>query len=143
MGPPSDAQPVAGIPPNAARVAVRPLLAQQYSGVSDSQRVVLRDAAAWQAFWQEAVRNLTPAPPTPAVDFAMEMVVAVALGQRPTGGYDISIDGAYQAEGQLFVVVRQASPPPGAGVTQALTDPVAAVALPRTDAAVVFVTASN
>ena len=139
---PSDGTLPPGIPSGAEPIGVRPVLTGPYSGITDSRRVVIRDGAVWQTFWQEAVGNLLPPPQSPAVDFAQEMVIAASLGQRPTGGYDISIDAVYEAEGQLFVAVRETAPAPGSIVTQALSAPVAAVAAPRSDAPVVFVPAS-
>lgn len=141
--PPADAKPPTGIPSGAEPIEVRPVLVRLHSGITDSRRVVIRDGAAWQALWQEAVRNLLPPPQAPEVNFTQEMVIAASLGQRPTGGYDISIDAVYEAEGQLFVVVRETAPSPGSIVTQAVSAPVAAVAAPRSDAPVIFVPASE
>jgi hypothetical protein len=63
--------------------------------------------------------------------------VLLALGERPTGGYDISVLEASEqiVDGQRTVVVRakEVKPAPDMMVIQVLTYPVAVYRLPRTD----------
>jgi PrcB C-terminal len=57
------------------------------------------------------------------VDFDREMVVGIFLGEKSTGGYEIEIVRAEQGDSSLYFYYREKSPPPGAMVTQALTQP--------------------
>ena len=61
----------------------------------------------------------------PPVDFKKEGVLAIYMGQRPTGGYSLSLqDPAVPiANGVGTVTVKFEEPPPGAMVTQVLTSP--------------------
>jgi hypothetical protein len=77
-------------------------------------------------------------PPLPEIDFSREIVIVVALGVRPSGGYGIIVDGAYERDKQLKIVVRSISPGKGCIVTAALTQPVDIVRLPKTVRSVVF-----
>ncbi|MGH7615316.1 MAG: hypothetical protein ACREMW_14900, partial [Gemmatimonadales bacterium] len=53
-----------------------------HSGVTTPENLVIRDAAAWSALWQQIHGTTDPIPPPPDIDFNQEMVVAAALGTR-------------------------------------------------------------
>lgn len=61
----------------------------------------------------------------PEVDFSKEAVVAVFAGEKPTGGFGISIEGSL-AKARISLE----SPPEDAMVTQAITSPYAVFAVP-------------
>ena len=109
-----------------------------YSGLTDRQRLVVRDAVTWTQVWDRIWHGRSPVPELPQIDFAGEMVVVAALGQRPTGGYDILVDSAEANQEGLTVRVRTISPGRTCMVTQALTQPVDIARLPRTEGAVRF-----
>ncbi|WP_417518445.1 protease complex subunit PrcB family protein [Marinobacter sp.] len=66
------------------------------------------------------------------VDLEKEHLLFVTLGQKPTGGYSVSLASAKMERGdnmlQLSMVVR--APAPGTMVTQVITSPCAVVAIP-------------
>lgn len=134
---------VAGVdlPANARQIQQEPveLVREYYSGVGSRQRAVIRDGVTWAGFFSEVMRTRQPQPPVPGVDFGEDMVIAAAMGTRPSGGHAIRIDGVYESDGDLYVVVRQVSPGPGCLTTAALTAPVVAVRTPRHTGAVRFV----
>jgi hypothetical protein len=111
-------------------VALFPLAAEIYSGVREARREVLRDADSWQKLWDQTQNARRIAPP---VDFERQMVLFVALGERRTGGYAIEIVRAEVVEGTLVVHVKETAPKPGAIATMALTAPLHAVAVPRSE----------
>ena len=131
------------VPADAASLQLQPfpeaVARYLHTGVSDRRRTVIRDEAAWAQFWAEVTSGYQPRPATPAIDFATEMVVVAAMGTRPSGGYSIAIDRAYEADGRLYAVVREVAPAPGCGTTGALSAPMAAVRVPRRDAPAAFV----
>ncbi len=57
------------------------------------------------------------------IDFDTEAVVAVRLGERPTGGYRIAVDGASRVDGEIVISASEVAPDPGDMVTQAITYP--------------------
>jgi hypothetical protein len=130
---------LAGATPS--RVPFVTLAAGAYSGIAAPTQAVVRDMATWEALWSQHTSNIVPPLAAPAIDFAREMVLAVVLGTRPTGGYSIRIIGVRPplVEGGAMVVrVAENSPPPGAIVTQALTSPFHFVTIPRWDGPVRF-----
>jgi len=95
-----------------------------YSGMTDSARLVVRDSVAWQELWRRINKPFLPAPATPEIDFAAEMIVVAALGARPSAGHDIVIEGAAQDSAGIEGMVRRSEPAPGCPVAPAVTRPV-------------------
>jgi hypothetical protein len=107
------------------------------SGLTESTRLVVRDAATWKTTWSR-IWTAIPAPPLPTIDFSREMVIVVGLGTRPTSGHAIVIESAATEGGSLNVVVRTDTPGPGCLSAQMLTSPVDVARVPRSDATVQF-----
>jgi hypothetical protein len=99
------------------------------TGIGESRRLVIRDANGWAQFWSELGVGERP-----SVDFNQDVVVAVAAGQRPTGGYEIAVDRVTQSDGQLTVEVVERTPGPNCMTTASLTQPVDVVVVPAADA---------
>jgi protease stability complex PrcB-like protein len=95
------------------------------TGIGESRRLVIRDANSWAEFWSELGTG-----DRPDVDFTKAVVVAVAAGQRPSGGYEIAVDHVTQAEGELTVQVVEITPGPNCMSTSSLTQPVDVVVVP-------------
>jgi len=132
-----------GVPPGAVALQLEQVpdeVAQYlYSGVDDRRRLFIKDAAAWTTLWEEVTSHVQPPPPVPAIDFGAEAVIVASMGTRPSGGYSITIEGVFEADGQLYVAVREISPGSNCVTTAALTAPVHAVRVPRRTGTVVFV----
>jgi hypothetical protein len=109
------------------------------SGFDSQARLVVRDAATWQAIWAQIFKGGS-VPTIPVVDFSREMLVVVALGSHSSGGYGILIDGASElSSGNVSVAVRSIAPGAGCGVTAAFTQPVDIARMSRRGSAVNFV----
>ncbi|MFF4345596.1 protease complex subunit PrcB family protein [Kitasatospora sp. NPDC001540] len=67
---------------------------------------------------------------TSDVDWNQEMVIIVALGTRPSGGYSLTVHQVVDCRGTLTVHAREHKPLPGYGYTQALTHPRVIIAVP-------------
>jgi hypothetical protein len=98
------------------------------TGIGESRRLVIRDVNAWAQFWSELGVG-----DRPSVDFNHDVVVAVASGQRPTGGYEIAVDRVTQANGELTVEVVERTPGPNCMTTASLTQPVDVVVVPAAE----------
>lgn len=110
----------------------------QYSGVTQAQNFVIRDAAAWSDLWRQIHANLDSVPPTPNIDFMQEMIVAVALGSRNTGGYNVLLTQATEDAAGILVQAGETSPGSGCFTTQALTQPIDVARVARNDQPVRF-----
>lgn len=110
------------------------------SGLTSGAREAIRDQARWASIWSDLVSREYPARPAPSIDFGRNMVLLAALGERPTGGYSISIDHVAfnDADRSLVVDTRSMSPGRSCVVTLAVTQPVDAVVVPRLNCSIQF-----
>ncbi len=114
------------------------LLRAGNSGLSERERAVVRTEEEWIAFWERLRGSLAPEPAPPSVDFQEHMVIVAAMGSRPSGGFSIQVEGIHEDDGALHVVIHEQSPGRTCFVTAAITSPVVAVRVPRTDREVIF-----
>jgi hypothetical protein len=107
-------------------------------GIAERTRLVIRDRDEFNEFWKQLFRSPSDKPPLPGVDFSREMIVIAAMGQRPSSGYEIIIDGACEVDSQLEVLVRSTDFLKCGLQLGILTAPVDIVRFPKTDLPVVF-----
>ena len=74
---------------------------------------------------------------------AQSLIVARAMGPRPTGGFDVVVSGLIRQGGEFVVQVRESVPGPGCGVTLALTSPVDIARIARSDDPIKFAVATT
>jgi hypothetical protein len=110
----------------------------QHCGIHTNKDVVIRDQAEWTALWSEYESERFPKTAPPPVDFIKDMVVAVFLGGRRTGGFSVKIAGISAAESGLKVQVEETIPGRGCMVPMMITYPYYMVRLSRHDGTVVF-----
>jgi hypothetical protein len=104
------------------------------SAVTDAQQVVVRSQPEWEVLWA----SHSAAQPVPAVDFSTEMVAAIFLGTRATGGFSVQVTGTRHEGDALVIEYADRRPGRRDVVTQILTAPFHMVRLPRHDGAVRF-----
>lgn len=90
------------------------------SAISTPARKVIRDDSTYARFWGD----LGEPGPRPAVDFSRDVVIAVAAGQRPSGGHAIAVERVARAGRSMTVEVLETAPGPGCWTTQQITRPV-------------------
>jgi hypothetical protein len=100
-----------------------------HTGISESRRLIIRDANAWAEFWSELGVG-----DRPEVDFTRDLVVAVAAGQRSSGGHEIAVGQISQDNGALTIGVVETTPGPNCMTTSSLTQPVDVVVIPKVTA---------
>ena len=125
--------PAAGYAPYGGTTAVQIRRIGQYSqsGLTASERLVIRDDTSYGQFWS----RLGVGGERPAVNFTRDAVIAVAGGQRNTGGYSIAVDRVSRSGGAVAVEVVETTPGQGCMMTQVLTQPVDVVVVAAADAA--------
>ena len=120
--------------PSGARASEHPfetLLAESYSGLAERRREVVRDEASWARLWTEIHAGVTPVPERPRVDLVRHMLIVVASGSRPSGGFSIKVTRVTTRGDRLDVEVLEDCPPPGARASLAVSQPVEVVRLAR------------
>jgi hypothetical protein len=104
-------------------------------------RLVIKNRDEFSNLWKQLTAPVPPGqwvPPLPEVDFSKEMVVVAAMGQRPSSGYWIIIDGACEVDGQVEVFIRSVEDVSCGAHLGVVTYPADAVRIPRTGLPVVF-----
>ena len=114
------------------------VLAATRSGLDQPRREVIRDAASWARLWAEIHARESPAPPLPPVDFERQMLIAVALGTRASGGFGIRVTSVVVRGDRLEVAVEESCPAKGAMLTLSLTQPVEVVRVAKAARAPAF-----
>lgn len=104
---------------NTTGLEIRRIGQWTHTGIGEARRLVIRDANAWAAFWSELGVGARP-----AVDFSRDLIIAVAAGQRSSGGHQIAIERVTQTRGDLQVDVLEISPGPDCVTSSSLTQPV-------------------
>jgi hypothetical protein len=125
----------------AQTLPIRSLKKGAFSGIREVKQEVIKNAEAWEKLWKQHTTAAGGADNIPAVDFSKEMVVAVTMGSKRTGGYAIEIVAAEAQDKALKISVKKSSPPPDAMTIQALTAPFHFVAVPKSDLKPEFVIA--
>jgi hypothetical protein len=95
------------------------------SGIKGARQLVIRDPATWSQFWSELGAGIRP-----QVDFSRDLVIAVASGERSSGGHDIEVQRVTRSGGDLRIEVLRTSPGAKCLATAALTQPVDVVLVP-------------
>ena len=116
---------------------VRSLDKGMMSGIDTARQVSASTAPQLAALWKEhgSLR------PPPSVDFSKEIVVAVFMGQRSTGGYSTEIVGYRSASPGLKDVIveyRETAPSRDAIAAQVLTSPYHIAVIPKQTGTVTF-----
>ncbi|HET7370631.1 MAG TPA: protease complex subunit PrcB family protein [Gammaproteobacteria bacterium] len=126
------------MPTDGASVPVEPVLSGRHSGVYKQYFTLIRDRETFETVWRRATARQYPAPAPPSIDFSRYMVIAVFLGEKRTGGYDIEIADLSRTPAGLLATVRERHPGAGCHTTEALTQPFEIVKTPVTAAPVEF-----
>lgn len=110
-----------------------------YSGIRQSVQTVISNDGDWRSIWATYTANQGTPPAAPAIDFSRHEVIVAALGERTSGGYDITVSRIATAGDYLYVELTSTRPGSRCGVTAALTQPVDMVRIPRQHPPVMFV----
>src|SRR4030095_5078565 len=113
-----------------------------YSSIEGKRQVVIRNEKEYQKLWDEVYKDLDQVPRIPDVDMNKYTVIAVFMGSKPSGGYDIKINKVSTNGDKILVQVNEISPGKNCMVTDALTRPYDFVRIPKTDKAAEFKTSS-
>ncbi len=115
------------------------ILKRSYSGYSKPARLLIDDDAAWAQAWATLDISLSPASPRPAVDFAHYSVIIAAQGSHGTGGFGIEVTRLAASSEFLYAEVTSTSPGARCFTTQAFTEPVDVIRIPKPHLPLMFV----
>jgi hypothetical protein len=92
-------------------------------------------SSEWRELYARANSQWLDPPPPPTVDFAHAGVLLIAMGQRSTAGYGLTLVDAVATVGgeTLTVRVDWREPPPGRRQAQVMTSPCLLATVPKAD----------
>ena len=111
------------------------------SGWTQQKLLTLRTAREFAEFW--SVHRNGNLSDLPKINFMKQMVIAVCMGERRTGGYAIQIKNIIDTPKALLVDVVITQPRPGGNRIMMINQPHMVVVLPRIDKPVKFQIRAN
>jgi len=94
-----------------------------HCGYTKAARLVIKTEDRWKEVWRKMHLLRLPKPAVPKIDFQEEMVIAVFMGERKSGGYNIEIRRIMKTEKEIVVEVEEKEPSPESFQSMALTQP--------------------
>ncbi|GGJ62861.1 hypothetical protein GCM10008939_03380 [Deinococcus aquiradiocola] len=119
---PGTTSPSTGTPGTQASGAARQLAGGTNASAEGFAVIVARDSGSLGTLYATAYGRQTNRPTPPALASG-HSAVGVFLGQRPTGGYSVSLNNARIVGGVLELSLNVSAPGAGTITTQALTSP--------------------
>jgi PrcB C-terminal len=121
---------LAGAGGDDAPLTFRSLAQGTASGIIAPQELVVASAPAWQALWTQ---HAPSEPSPPPIDFAIELIVGIFLGQQPTAGYQVQVIRVERRDTEVRIIYQVNRPPPDALVAQVQTQPFQLISVPRVE----------
>jgi hypothetical protein len=109
-----------------------------FCSIDVKRQVVLQNDADYQKLWNEVYMNLDQMPIIPQIDLNKYTVIAVFMGAKNSGGYNISIDKITAIGEKLQVSVVESAPGANCVVTEAISKPYDFVKLKKTGKDITF-----
>jgi len=107
-----------------------------YCAHRERRDYIIQTQQEWDELWQKTYGSSSEAP---YINFSSNIVIAVYMGERATGGYRIEITNIGENEEHIRVYIRETRPSPFDFVTMALTQPYHIVKLNRIPKLIVFI----
>src|SRR3989338_11432264 len=90
-----------------------------YNNIDYKQEIVIKNSEKLDSLWYEMFNDKN----IPNIDFDENMVIAVFMGEKNTGGYSIQVKKIIKQDNKINVYFREFAPGKNCFVTQALTQP--------------------
>jgi hypothetical protein len=92
-------------------------------GVDEESYFLAANRTEFLELWSRGHADALMPPDVPDVNFDLEVVIGVLLGERPTSGYGLSVEGIEIEGDDLFIDVAKTTPTETSMVAQVVTSP--------------------
>lgn len=92
-----------------------------FARITDGIPIAREAAEIGMAFDAGQAAQLVSEPPP--IDYASQAILCLSIGERPTGGWSVTIGSITLEDGAMQILAREGRPRPGEGTTQAFTYP--------------------
>jgi PrcB C-terminal len=114
------------------------LASGNHSNMKDQQYVAFTNQADFDSMWQKAFAGQSGAPDKPVVDFSKNMVLAIFIGEQPTGGFRIRISKVDTSGADIQVTFYGIQPGQNCRHPQTSTEPFLIATIPTSTKSVDF-----
>jgi len=114
------------------------ILQELMSNFIESQYTLVESKEALVSIFETINSTREPGMEIPSIDFSTESILLLAMGQKNTGGYSISVDRIVNEGDDWVVYVKNSAPGPTDFVTDVITTPCILVSIPKTSSNIVF-----
>jgi len=108
------------------------------SNISVQRFDIIRDSVALVALWTIQNLGFAGVAEIPVIDFNQDMILALFLGSRISGGFTIKVESIEELSTQMIINILESVPGTGCPVTLGFTQPFQIVKIPKTDKTIVF-----
>lgn len=109
-----------------------------YGGITDSKFLVINDLKSLHDIYDAINKDRLPILEIPTINFEKEMVLALFLGEKTTGGFSISVERILSDNNNVSVFYKTITPKQDEMVTTVMTQPYCIIKMPKTSKEVVF-----
>lgn len=112
------------------------LLQGSNGGYTTPKKMIIKNQKELQSVYTQINLTRKPGYRVPKVNFKEEMVIALFIGEKSSGGYAISISKIEDLETEVHAFIKETQPEGMA--TMAITQPFYFCKIPRTEKQIVF-----
>ncbi len=94
-----------------------------FSGITERKNVVIRTQDQWAKLWNKHTSTRIPHPEAPVIALTENIILAVFMGEKASGGFAVEITRVEKCGDELVVFFSEVEPSPDAVVTAVLTQP--------------------
>jgi len=102
--------------------------------IMEPKQVLAKSQAEFDAVWREAFESMDMPPAKPKVDFSANWVIAIFLGEKNKGGYEMDIQAIAQVRGTTVVAIKEIKPGSNCLSTMSIEYPYLLASIPRQSA---------
>ena len=115
------------------------LIAQEvYGGKSDSSFEVIEDSNSLEEVYALLSKSISPSLEVPKINFDRQIVIALFLGEKTSGGHSIIVEYVANSKDSISVNYKIKTPNKGEAVTFAMTQPYCIIKIPKTSKKIIF-----
>lgn len=114
------------------------LIEDQMGGYVTPELLIIKDRESLLKLYGQVNKTRKPGFPIPNIDFSVETIVAVFMGEKNAGGYGVAVEEVKEKNGKLTVFIKETKPNPGDMVITVMTQPFCVIKINSSDKEIVF-----
>ena len=97
----------------------------------EPKQMLAKSQAEFDAVWREAFESMDMPPKKPSIDFSVNWVIAVFLGEKNKGGYEIDIQAISKTSESIVITIKEIKPGPNCLSSMSIEYPYLLASIPR------------